>query len=192
MISGSSILTVRPQCSVQCPTPGRWNRMHYSCLRGAGFEVSVCIMKAERIRIVMLYGSLVFSFSFCLFFSHSPPLFSFLSLFLSLTLFNSILFYSFFFLCTFALLHHSPTQTRLHTRTPSHLVLLVYYVYVSICRALWLIETGAVKRPHTRSRSQCLTTCRLWFDGLLPELASPWRGSALGFPVNEALCGWEG
>lgn len=54
-------------CSLQCPTPGRWNRMHYSCLQGAGFEVSVCIMKAERIRIAMLYNSLALFHPLCLF-----------------------------------------------------------------------------------------------------------------------------
>lgn len=127
MVSGSSIQTVRPQCSVQCPTPGRWNRMHYSCLQGAGFEVSVCIMKAERIRIVMLYGSLVLSLPLCLFFFFS--LLCSLSVFLSVTLSlsHSVLFYSvllflFFFFCTFALFHHRPTKTHAYTQTPSHLV----------------------------------------------------------------------
>lgn len=70
--------------SVQCPTPGRWNRMHYSCLQGAGFEVSVCIMKAERIRIAMPYNSLV--------------LFHSLGLFLQLVLFGSPFCHSFFVL----------------------------------------------------------------------------------------------
>lgn len=117
---GSS-LSVRPHCSVRCPTPGRWNRMHYSCLWGLGFEVSVCIMEAERIRIVMLYGSLVLSLSLRLFFSCSLPLFSFLSLILCLSLFYSTLSsftLLFFFFCTLALLRRSPTQTTLiHTNT---------------------------------------------------------------------------
>lgn len=123
MISGNSILAVHPQCSVQCPTPGRWNRMHYSCLQGAGFEVSVCIMKAERIGIVMLYGSLVLSLPFCLFFFYSPSctLFSFLSL--CPTLSFSIFFYSVFFF--FVLL--PSFITRPHRHAPSHKHLLVLF-----------------------------------------------------------------
>lgn len=193
MISGSSVLTVRPQCSLQCPTPGRWNRMHYSSLRGAGFEVSVCIMKAERIRIVMLYGSLVLTLPFCLFFPFSLP--CSLSIFLSVTLSLShyIPFFPLFFFCTFAPL--SPpalADTLVYTNTFWSCSLGLLCPCFHLSGRLWLIETGAVKRPHTHSQSWCLTTRRLWFDGPVPELASPWRGSALGFPVNEALCGWEG
>lgn len=162
--------------------------MYYFCLWGAGFEVSVCIMKAERIRIIMLYGSLVLSLS-CVCFSLALSLcFPFCH---CVSLYSNIL-HSFSCFYTFAFLHQPPTQTDSCVQTPSHLVPLVYCAHVSICRALWLIETGAVKRPHTHLWSQCLKTRRLRFDGLVPELASPWWGSALGFPVNEALCGWEG
>lgn len=123
------------------------------------------------------------SLSVC-FFSHSVSLSLVLFFFLCLT----ILFHS----IHFALFHH-PRTLPVFTQTPSDLVLLVYYIHVSICLPLWLIETGAVKRPHMQPReSRYLTTRLLRFDGLVPELASPWRGSALGFPVNEALCGWEG
>lgn len=156
MVSGSSIQTVRPQCSVQCPTPGRWNRMHYSCLRGAGFEVSVCIMKAERIRIVMLYGSLVLSPPFCLFFSPSLP--RSLSVFLSVTLslshsipFQSIPFYSFSFFLHFCPL--STSRPRRHTRTHKHLLILfswfIMFMFPFVGRRDWLkLE---LLKGHTRA-----------------------------------------
>lgn len=155
MISGSSILTGRPQCSVQCPIPGRWNRMYYSCLWGPGFEVSICIMKAERIRIVMLYGSLLLPLPLCLFFSCYLPCSRLVFLSVTLSLSNSIPFYFIlpFFFCTLPFFTPRPHTQYLYTQTPSHLVPLVYYVHVSICQALWLIETGDVKRPHTHSQS---------------------------------------
>lgn len=175
---------------MQRPTPGRWNRMHYSCLRGAGFEVSVCIMKAERLGIVMLYRSLVIFLSFSVCFS--SLCFSLCHCFYHSIPFHSARFSLFFlrFFYTFALFQHRPTQAYTWNTFSCCSVGLLCPCFH--CRVLWLIETGAVKRPHTRSQSLCLTTCRLWFDGLVPELASPWRDSALGFPVNEALCGWEG
>lgn len=168
--------------------------MHYSCLQGAGFEVSVCIMKAERIMIVMLYRSLVLSLPLYFSISLSCSLVLSRCVFLSVTLSfsQSVWIYSLFSSSHFRPLRHPCSLARSYTQTPSHLVLLVYYVRVSICRAWWLIETGAVKRPHTHSWNRRLTTYQPWFDWLVPELASPWRGSALGFPVNEVLFGVEG
>lgn len=79
-------------------------------------------MKAERLGIVMLYGSLVIFLS--LFVCFSPYVF------LSVTI--SFILFSLFF-GTFALVHHQPThKTHSYTQTLSHLVALVYYVHVSI------------------------------------------------------------
>lgn len=145
-VSGSSIQTVRPRCSVQCPTPGRWNGMHYSCLQGAGFEVSVCIMKAERLGIVMLYGSLVIFLSLSVCFS----LYVFLSVTISFILFYSILSFLWHF-CPRSPPAHAQ-DTLIHTNTFSSCCIGLLCPCFH-CRALWLIETGAVKRPHTRSQS---------------------------------------
>lgn len=162
MVSGSSIQTVRPQCSVQCPTPGRWNRMHYSCLQGAGFEVSVCIMKAERIRIVMLYGSLVLSLPLCLFFFFS--LLCSLSVFLSVTLSlsHSVLFYSVLLFLSF-FLHFCPLSpqahkdTRVHTNTfasCSSWFIMSMFPFVRRCDWLKLELLKGHTRTHKASVSR--------------------------------------
>lgn len=104
--------------------------MHYSCLQGAGFEVSVCIMKAERIMIVMLYRSLVLSLPLYFSLLFSLAVFSFLSLFLFPSLFESILVYSpslFFLLHTFALF---ATRARWHARTHKHLLILFSWFFI--------------------------------------------------------------
>lgn len=142
---------------MQCPTPGRWNRMHYSCLRGAGFEVSVCIMKAERLRIVMPYRSLVIFLSFSVCFSslclslchcfyHSIPFHS--------ARFSLLFFISFFFFTLLPGFNAGPRE-RTHG-TPSHVVPSVYYVHVSIVgRCDWLkLE---LLKGHTRARRACVS-----------------------------------
>lgn len=147
---------MHPQCSVQCPTPGRWNRMHYSCLQGAGFEVSVCIMKAERIMIVMLYRSLVlslplyFSLSFSLSLSLCFPFCHSFFVPVCLNLFWSILLLSFFFLRTFALF---ATHAHWHARTHKHLLILFSWFIMSVFpfvgRGDWL--KPELLKGHTRT-----------------------------------------
>lgn len=132
---------------MQCPTPGRWNRMHYSCLRGAGFEVSVCIMKAERLGIVMLYRSLVIFLSFSVYFS---------SLCFSLChcFYHSIPFHSARFSIFLPCFNTGPRK-RTHG-TPSCVVPSVYYVHVSIVgRCDWLkLE---LLKGHTHARRACVS-----------------------------------
>lgn len=119
MFSASTILTVHPPCSVQRPTLGRWNRMHYSCLQGTGFEVNVCIMKAVRLRIIMFYGSLVIRLSVCL-----PTTGSVFELY-------SILLFLLALLPSFTT---HPHTRHSYTQTPTRLVSLVYRVCVSVVR----------------------------------------------------------
>lgn len=149
---------MHPQCSVQCPTPGRWNRMHYSCLQGAGFEVSVCIMKAERIMIVMLYRSLVLSLPLYFSLSFSRSLFLSRCVFLSVTLslshsvsvYSGLFSFSLFFLRTFALF---ATHAHWHARTHKHLLILFSWFIMSVFpfvgRGDWL--KPELLKGHTRT-----------------------------------------
>lgn len=137
---------------MQCPTTGRWNRMHYSCLRGPGFEVSVCIMKAER--LLCRIGPL---WSFSPFLSVFPAS-VFLYVTVSIIPFHSILLVSPFFLFLFfTLLPGFNTGPRKRTHgTPSHVVPSVYYVHVSIVRRCDWLKLELLK-GHTRARRACVS-----------------------------------
>lgn len=96
------------------------------------------------------------------------------------------------------LLYFFPHPSHTHRTPPRCLVFLVYYARVSILSGARLIEIGAVKRPHRQAIPVWSASLeqgavrRLRFDEPLPELATPWRAPALGFPVNEAQCGRHG
>lgn len=139
---------------VRCPTPGRWNRMHYSCIWGAGFEVSVCIMNVERIRIVMLYWSLALFLSLSVYFSLTLPLV--LSVFLSVTLSLS----QSFLICSLLLFLFLPsftTHTHRHAHTHKHLLVLSSWFNMSmfpfVGRCDWLKPELLKGHTHAREAS---------------------------------------
>lgn len=121
---GSSIPTIHPLI-VQFSVPPQVDEIEciIPAYKGPCFEVSICIMKAERIRIVMLFKSLMLSLPLSISFLFPPV---FLSATLSLS--QSILIF-FHFLIHFC---HPYTAFLVHllslrrTRSHKHLLILFF------------------------------------------------------------------
>lgn len=106
----------------------------------------------------------------------------------SLVIFQSLVL-AFYSILLFLLAHLTSLNTHPHTRhihVHKHLpILFCWFIMIMFPLSDIVIETGAVKRPYIHWQGQCPADVWLWFNKLAPDLVSPWRGSALDFPVND-------
>lgn len=149
-------------------------------------------MKAERIRIVMLFKSLMLSLPLSISFLFSSV---FLSATLSLSQSIFIFFYFFMHFCPAtqrSLFIFACSDTLAHTNTFSSCSFSLLYPCFHLSACCDWLKPELLKGHTPARRCQRLTSHRTWFDEPLPELASPQWDSALGFPVNEVVCVGEG